>query len=172
MLTGRTALGAISQLEQVLAPAGHTLCRCGGSSSTARETSERRSHFALLKGRVCCSYPQKLLLVRVVGIGFLTSRYCCRFDGHLEGAAIRWVAPNSVSQRGNIANYRVIKGMILAQRAYQEIVTVVGCSRREVSRVKETVAEGYLRTNDLVAVLHPRTLGGWCTWTGTGTPSI
>ncbi len=39
-----------------------------------------------------------------------------------------------------MANYRAILELVLAGRSYVEIVETVGCSRREVSRVKQVVA--------------------------------
>lgn len=40
-----------------------------------------------------------------------------------------------------MANYRAILELVLAGRSYVEIVETVGCSRRDVSRVKQAVAE-------------------------------
>jgi len=40
-----------------------------------------------------------------------------------------------------MANYRVILELVLAGRGYSEIVAVAGCSRRDVSRVKQAVTE-------------------------------
>lgn len=40
-----------------------------------------------------------------------------------------------------MANYRVIVELVLAGRCYGEIVDVVGCSRRDVSRVKQAMTE-------------------------------
>lgn len=40
-----------------------------------------------------------------------------------------------------MANYRVILELVLAGRSYDEIVVAVGCSRRDVSRVKQVVAQ-------------------------------
>lgn len=40
-----------------------------------------------------------------------------------------------------MANYRAIMEMVLAERTYREIVEAVGCSRREVSRVKQILVD-------------------------------
>lgn len=40
-----------------------------------------------------------------------------------------------------MANYRAIVELVLAGRSYVEIVETVGCSRRDVSRVKQAIAE-------------------------------
>ena len=40
-----------------------------------------------------------------------------------------------------MANYRAILGLVLAGRGYSEIVAVAGCSRRDVSRVRQAVTE-------------------------------
>lgn len=40
-----------------------------------------------------------------------------------------------------VANYRAILELVLAGRSYGEIVDVARCSRRDVARVKEVIAE-------------------------------
>lgn len=40
-----------------------------------------------------------------------------------------------------MADYRAIMEMVLAERSYSEIVAAAGCSRRDVSRVKQVVVE-------------------------------
>lgn len=47
----------------------------------------------------------------------------------------------SDSEGGGMANYRSILELALAGRSYDEIVSIVGCSRREVSRVKQAIVE-------------------------------
>ena len=58
-----------------------------------------------------------------------------------------------------MANDRVILELVLAGRSYSEIVAVAGCSRRDVSRVRQMVTERALSSaaaNDLFAVLANR----------------
>ena len=40
-----------------------------------------------------------------------------------------------------MANYRAIVELVLAGRSYGEVVDLVGCSRRDVSRVKQAITE-------------------------------
>ena len=40
-----------------------------------------------------------------------------------------------------MANYRAVLELVLAGHGYSEIVEIVGCSRRDVSRVKQVIAE-------------------------------
>lgn len=40
-----------------------------------------------------------------------------------------------------MANYRMVLELVLEGRSYSEIIAAVGCSRRDVSRVKQVVAE-------------------------------
>lgn len=56
-----------------------------------------------------------------------------------------------------MANYRAILELVLAGRSYVEIVDAVGCSRREVSRVRQAVAEHGVAS----AAVSEAELAGW-----------
>lgn len=57
-----------------------------------------------------------------------------------------------------MANYRAILELVLAGRSYGEIVDVVGCSRRDVSRVKRMVVDNGVVSADAVS---DADLAGW-----------
>lgn len=57
-----------------------------------------------------------------------------------------------------MANYRAILELALSGRSYVEIVDMVGCSRREVSRVKQAIAEHEITS---VAGVSDADLAGW-----------
>ncbi len=57
-----------------------------------------------------------------------------------------------------MANYRAILELVLAGRSYVEIVNTVGCSRREVSRVKQAIAEREVASAGAVS---DADLAGW-----------
>lgn len=50
-----------------------------------------------------------------------------------------------------MANYRAILELVLAGRSYVEVVETVGCSRREVSRVKQAIVEHEVRSAGAVS---------------------
>lgn len=50
------------------------------------------------------------------------------------------VSPRLIEKAGRMSNYREIMGLVLAGRSYSDIVEMVGCSRRDVSRVKKVVS--------------------------------
>lgn len=49
--------------------------------------------------------------------------------------------PRLIERQQVLANYRKILELVLAGRSYSEIVEIVGCSRRDVSRVKKVLEE-------------------------------
>lgn len=72
--------------------------------------------------------------VHVVGTAVLGRWYWpgCLFDQAVAYRAL----PRLIREAAVLANYRKILELVLAGRSYGEIVEVVGCSRREVSRVR------------------------------------
>ena len=57
-----------------------------------------------------------------------------------------------------MANYRAILELVLAGRSYSEIVEVAGCSRRDVSRVRQALTEHGLSS---AVVVSDAELAGW-----------
>ena len=57
-----------------------------------------------------------------------------------------------------MTNYRAIVELVLAGRSYVEIVEIVGCSRRDVSRVKQAIQEHGVAS---AAAVSDAELGEW-----------
>ena len=49
-----------------------------------------------------------------------------------------------------MAKYRQIMELVLQGRSYAEIVEMIGCSRRDVARVRQIVAEHDVTSMDMI----------------------
>lgn len=57
-----------------------------------------------------------------------------------------------------MAKYRQIMELVLQGRSYAEIVEMIGCSRRDVARVRQIVAEHDVTSMDMITT---EQLVGW-----------